>query len=50
MQAVADTGLLKALLDRNDPYHNWATEIFPKHAPWTTCEAVLTETAHLTGC
>ena len=21
MQAVADTGLLKALLDRNDPYH-----------------------------
>ncbi len=49
MQAVADTGLIKALLDRNDPYHAWAAEIFPKHAPWLTCEAVLAETAHLTG-
>jgi predicted nucleic acid-binding protein len=43
MQAVADTGLLKALLDRNDPYHKWTVEVFPQHAPWATCEAVLTE-------
>jgi len=49
MQAIADTGLLKALLDRNDPYHKWAVEVFPEHAPWSTCEAVLTETAHLSG-
>ena len=49
MQPVADTGLLKALLDRNDPYHRWAAEVFPQHAPWTTCEAVLTEAAHLSG-
>ena len=49
MQAIADTGLLKALLDRNDPYHPWAREVFPQHAPWMTCEAVLTETAHLSG-
>jgi predicted nucleic acid-binding protein len=48
MRAVADTGLLKALLDRNDPYHSWAKEVFPKYVPWMTCEAVLTETAHLT--
>jgi predicted nucleic acid-binding protein len=47
MRAVADTGLLKALLDRNDPYHPWAMGVFPQHAPWVTCEAVLTETAHL---
>ncbi|HVU09289.1 MAG TPA: PIN domain-containing protein [Verrucomicrobiae bacterium] len=47
MQAVADTGLLKALLDRNDPYHRWAATVFPQYAPWATCEAVLTETAHL---
>lgn len=47
MRAIADTGLLKALLDRNDPYHPWAREIFPQHLPWATCEAVLTETAHL---
>lgn len=49
MQAVADTGLLKALLDRNDPYHSWAAEVFAKHVPWATCEAVLTETAHWSG-
>ena len=49
MRAVADTGLLKALLDRNDPFHLWAKDIFPKHVPWITCEAVLTETVHLTG-
>ena len=48
MRPVADTGLLKALLDRNDPFHFWAKDVFPKHAPWFTCEAVLTETAHLT--
>jgi len=49
MQAVADTGLLKALLDRNDPCHKWAVGVFPQHAPWATCEAVLTEAAHLRG-
>ena len=49
MQPVADTGLLKALLDRNDPYHRWAAAVFPQHAPWATCEAVLTEAAHLSG-
>jgi predicted nucleic acid-binding protein len=49
MQAIADTGLLKALLDRNDPYHPWAKEVFPQYMPWVTCEAVLTETAHLSG-
>src|ERR1017187_1062121 len=49
MQPVADTGLLKALLDRNDPYHRWAAEVFPQHVPWTTCEPVLTEAAHLSG-
>ena len=47
MRAIADTGLLKALLDRNDPYHPWAVEVFPQHAPWSTCEAVLVEAAHL---
>ena len=47
MRAVADTGLLKALLDRNDPFHPWAREVFPQHLPWATCEAVLTETARL---
>ena len=49
MQPIADTGLLKALLDRTDPYHGWAAEVFPRHAPWITCEPVLTEAAYLSG-
>ena len=49
MQAVADTGLLKALLDRNDRYHRSARDVFPPRAPWMTCEVVLAETAHLSG-
>jgi predicted nucleic acid-binding protein len=49
MQPVADTGLLKALLDRNDPYHRWAAEVFPQHTPWITCEPVLTEAAYMSG-
>ena len=43
MQPIADTGLLKALLDRNDPFHGWAAQVFPQHVPWTTCEPVLTD-------
>ena len=38
MQAAADTGLLKALLGRNDPHHLWAVEVVPKDVPWATCE------------
>ena len=49
MQAVADTGLIKAVLDRNDPVHGWAAAVFPQHAPWLTCEPVLTEASHLSG-
>lgn len=47
MQRIADTGLLKALLDRSDDYHLWAHEQFRKHSPFHTCEAVLDELAFL---
>jgi hypothetical protein len=45
---IADTGLLKALLDRSDIYHGWGREQFRAHAPFYTCEAVLDELSHLT--
>jgi len=47
---LVDTGFLVALLSRRDSLHRWAAgqpERFPP--PWTTCEAVLSETFHLLG-
>ena len=47
---LVDTGYLVALLSRRDSLHRWAAgqpERFPP--PWTTCEAVLSETFHLLG-
>ena len=49
MQRIADTGLLKALLDKSDVHHLWAYEQFRSHAPFRTCEAVLDELAFLVG-
>lgn len=45
MKRIADTGLLVAFLAHNDRFHAWAAEVFPAHAPFHTCEAVLSETA-----
>lgn len=47
---LVDSGYLVALLSRRDAFHRWAAgqpERFPP--PWTTCEAVLSETFHLLG-
>lgn len=43
MKEIADTGLLVALLARNDPHHRWAVDAFRKYAPFVTCDAVLAE-------
>lgn len=45
MKNIADTGLIVALLDRNDRDHDWALRQFRQHSPFVTCEAVLTEAA-----
>ena len=37
--------MIVALLFRNDPFHHWALEAFRNHAPFMTCDAVLTEAA-----
>lgn len=46
MNAIADTGLLVALVEKNDQFHGWAIET-AKQITWPvlTCEAVLAETA-----
>jgi predicted nucleic acid-binding protein len=45
MKRLADTGLIVALLARDDPFHEWALRAFREHAPYHTCEAVLVEAA-----
>lgn len=45
MTEIADTGLIVALLTRNDPHHAWALQAFRAHTPFHTCDAVLTEAA-----
>jgi len=43
MKRIADTGLLVALLTRNDRFHAWAADAFRRHAPFHVCDAVLAE-------
>jgi uncharacterized protein len=46
--ALVDAGFLVALLSRRDANHRWAAVQAPRFPPpWMTCEAVLSETAHL---
>jgi len=43
VKEIADTGLIVALLTRNDPHHAWALDAFRQASPFHTCEAVLAE-------
>lgn len=47
MKNIADTGLLKALLDKDDMRHEWGVAQFHEHAPFHTCDAVLMELAFI---
>ncbi len=48
--ALVDAGFLVALISRRDANHRWAAEQASRFPPpWTTCEAVLSETFHLIG-
>jgi len=45
---IVDTGPLVALINRRDTWHGWAKEQFARlEPPLLTCEAVITEAAHL---
>lgn len=43
MMAIADTGVIVALLAGDDPAHKWAVEAFRRQRIFYTCEAVLAE-------
>lgn len=46
MKAIADTGLLLAMLEQKDQFHSWAAELARQITwPALTCEPVLAETA-----
>ena len=46
MKAIADTGLLVAIANRRDQYHDWAVNLLAElQTPLLTSEAVLSETA-----
>ena len=50
MKGIADTGLIVALLNRDDRHHPWALEVARSvSAPLLTCEAVLSESAYHVG-
>jgi predicted nucleic acid-binding protein len=50
VKLIVDTGPLVALLDRKDPHHRWAVELFEELAtPYLVCEAVMTEASHFLG-
>lgn len=50
MKTILDTGPLVALLNRADQHHEWTLAALERlELPLWTCEAVLTEAAHLTG-
>lgn len=45
---VLDAGVVTALLDRGDQYHEWALDqAMQLPPPWLICEAALTESFHL---
>jgi len=49
-QVIVDTGILVALIDRQDQYHDWALEHLSSISPpLLTCEAVISEAWFLLG-
>src|SRR5260370_34918911 len=47
---LVDAGFVVALLSGRDNHHEWAvTQASGLPPPWSTCEAVLSETFHLLG-
>jgi uncharacterized protein len=46
VKRIADTGLLVAALNRNDPFHEWGAREFVTNAPFVTCDAVLVELSY----
>jgi len=43
VKEIADTGLIVAFFNRQDPFHHWAVEAFRTCSPFFTCDAVVAE-------
>ena len=43
MKPIADTGVIVALLAKDDPCHVWAADAFRQCSPFFTCDAVVAE-------
>jgi len=47
-QVIVDTGILVAVLNKHDRYHQWAVQQFSQiEPPLLTCEAVISESNFL---
>ncbi|WP_262966036.1 type II toxin-antitoxin system VapC family toxin [Methylobacter psychrophilus] len=47
-QVIVDTGVLVAILNKNDSYHGWAIQQFANiQPPLLTCEAIISEACFL---
>src|SRR5262249_30138300 len=47
---IVDAGFIVALLSRRDGHHTWAAATASRFPPpWRTCEAAISEAAHLLG-
>ena len=47
-QVIVDTGVLVAIINKNDHYHRWALQQFADiQPPLLTCEAIISETCFL---
>lgn len=47
-KAIVDTGVLVAVVNKNDRYHVWAVQQFAGiFSPLLTCEAVISESSFL---
>lgn len=45
---IADAGVIVALIDKSDQWHEWATQAAAAlPAPYLTCDAVIAEACHL---
>jgi predicted nucleic acid-binding protein len=49
-QVIVDTGVLVAIISKNDHYHHWATQQFADiQPPLLTCESIISEAFYLLG-
>ena len=47
-QVIVDTGVIVAIISKNDHYHHWAAQLFADiQPPLLTCESIISEAFYL---